>query len=238
MSYNKVIVLGICWCIFGTMLLSGIILLFAGQIFGIWFILNSFSFFPPYFTYVSMIFGKMDTSGQIILRIALLPIIWSGLILPIVPDSQKGSPIPTPKLSSKNIEILDIKLDKETENITNDSEIVFVPTGVKRTIKKSRVISRTVTLNNKNLFSSEIQANIQLISIQIKNTIEKSEGKELKTTETIDQEVSIEGIKYSRFELSWVDKYQSGTIKIKVGGKNQYERFSFLKGTELRIAPF
>jgi hypothetical protein len=121
------------------------------------------------------------------------------------------------------------------QKVEVDSEIVTVPRGVKRTIKKSRTIMRTVETAETSRTGRDAGINIAPLVAKIQSEIEKKLGRTFQESETIEQTVDLDGNVHQRFQLTWYDRFRTGEISYQESGIVKNVRFLFREGTELDI---
>lgn len=117
-------------------------------------------------------------------------------------------------------------------------ENVDVPPGVKATVKRSRTIERTVSIEWST--SSETAFSIgekDFLYKSVREQIEKKSGKSYKESETVEYEVELDGSQSNKYSLIWVDTFCRGTVEFLHGNKTETLPFEFREQTDLQVTP-
>lgn len=117
-------------------------------------------------------------------------------------------------------------------------ETVDVPPGVKASIKRSRTIERTVSIEWTN--SSETAFSMgekDFLYKSVREQIERKSGKSYKESETVEYEVELDGSKSHKYSLIWVDTFCRGTAEFLHGNKTETLPFEFREQTDLQVTP-
>jgi hypothetical protein len=129
-----------------------------------------------------------------------------------------------------------ISIEKMPISVQAQSETVKLPRGAVFKTKKSRTIDRSIELVQTN--ESNVKTNSSLLpSIQqdIQKLVNKKFGQSLKQSETIDQEITLDGNIHQEYKIVWYDKIRRGRINFIESGKTIQIPFQFREWSELRI---
>ena len=150
-------------------------------------------------------------------------------------ETHKFQPLNSIKIDQPNI---NIHLEQESERTRTSSETIFVPTGVKITVKRSRTVEHTVDVSWSDLKGGSLDLGLKdVFGISIKSEIEKKRGRSYKESETIEYEVELNGDKVSQYNLVWADIWCKGFIEFTVNNTTQMLRFRFRDSSELEVIP-
>lgn len=129
-----------------------------------------------------------------------------------------------------------IHLEQESERNRTSSETVFVPPGVKITVKRSRTVEHTVDVSWGDLKGGSLDLGLKdIFGISIKGEIEKKRGRSYKESETIEYEVELNGEKVSQYNLVWTDIWCKGFIELTINNTTQMLPFRFRDSSELEV---
>jgi hypothetical protein len=142
---------------------------------------------------------------------------------------QRGAPLP-------GMELVTTSVDAKVLKVEVDSEVITVPRGVKRTVKKSRTITRTLEAATTTKAGGEAGVNIGPLTAKIQGEIEKKLGRTFQESEAVEQTVEIDGNTHQRFQLTWYDRMRTGEISYRENGTLKNAKFLFREGTELEVS--
>ncbi|MBN4006954.1 hypothetical protein [Nostoc sp. LPT] len=131
-----------------------------------------------------------------------------------------------------------IHLEQESERNRTSSETVFVPPGVKITVKRSRTVEHTVDISWGELKGRSLDLGLKdIFGISIKGEIEKKRGRSYKESQTSEYEVELNGEKVSQYNLVWTDIWCKGFIELTRNNTIQMFPFRFRDSSELEVIP-
>lgn len=132
-----------------------------------------------------------------------------------------------------------ITLDDKVTKVEVASEEVEIDRGVQVKIKKSRTIQHDVGFETTARLEIEIEAKGGLwlaeVRGQVKGEIGAKSGRKYTDSETVEQEVSLDGNINTKYKLVWIEKYRTGKSVIIQDGKQIDLPFKFREGADLLI---
>jgi hypothetical protein len=129
-----------------------------------------------------------------------------------------------------------VNIDSELDVVPGPAEKVNVPQGARITIKRSRTIDRSVTLQSTT--SSETTLSVTELDVftrSVRRAVEEKSGSTLKESETIEHEVQLDGASRSEYTLVWLDSIRRGNVHFVRGSAVEVVPFAFREQTELRV---
>lgn len=115
------------------------------------------------------------------------------------------------------------------------SETIELPVGVISRTKKARTIERAILIAQREMQEIGLQAEIPVLSAAIRTQIGEETGQTFTQSETIEQEVTLDGNVSQKYKLIWYDRIRTGTVEFRLGGKLRNMPFKFREFAELRV---
>lgn len=132
-----------------------------------------------------------------------------------------------------------ITLDDKVTKVEVASEEVEIDRGVQVKIKKSRTIQHDVGFETTARLESELEVKggvwIAEVRARVKGEIGNKIGRKYSESETIEQEVSLDGNVNTKYKLVWIEKYRTGKSMIIEDGKRIELPFKFREGADLLV---
>jgi hypothetical protein len=131
-----------------------------------------------------------------------------------------------------------IHLDPEREKVPAATEKVQVPPGVSITVKRSRTLEHTVSIQWGTTSDISFGMGVKDVwSSTVRNQIEETLGHTFKESETIEYEIELNGNQSKEYTLIWVDTLCKGSVEVLQGNKTELLPFEFREQTELQVKP-
>lgn len=152
-------------------------------------------------------------------------------------ESWKARPIleRRPDDSSAGISSVKVEIDPEVKMVEASTEIIKVVPGVTTNIKRSRTLEHKVIFSSNDERGNSISSKNEFLDIEVKNNIESLLGREFRQTETIEQEVRLDGNVNRQYKLIWYDKIRTGVVEYQQQSEVIRVRFQFKEWAELRV---
>jgi hypothetical protein len=137
--------------------------------------------------------------------------------------------------SGMDLSSLKVVLEPGAHEREVSQEIVSIPPGAKRTIKRSRTIERSVSVTDAESVEREFAVKVVLFSGAIRSKLERTRNTTYKESETIEQAVEIDGKELPKAKLVWKESSLRGKATVLVDGKLAVVPFSFPENLELHV---
>ncbi|MBE9246501.1 hypothetical protein IQ223_18950 [Microcystis aeruginosa LEGE 00239] len=134
-----------------------------------------------------------------------------------------------------------IQLSKDQRQEEAASEEVYVPDGVKVTVKRSRTIARTVNIQWEALGGMDVSVGIKdTVDTSVRGEIKRIKGENFQESETIEYKVELNGEKSNRYKLIWIDTWRKGSVELREESTEAESKIYFLpfeirEKTELHV---
>jgi hypothetical protein len=126
--------------------------------------------------------------------------------------------------------------DREEEAVA--TEYIDTPPGTSITVRRSRNIQHTISLEDRVTGGLSVGFNItQVIDASIKTEIERKTGRSFTQSETVEHEVTLSGEYSNKYTLCWVDIWRKGIVEVHQNEKVQVLPFKIRESTVLRVLP-
>lgn len=147
-------------------------------------------------------------------------------------EVRKNTPT-VPKPAGTNI--LNVTLDKKIKEVEAAHEDLTTSYGVKRKFKKTRTVECTLSQTDTFGGGAGGKVDFGVVSVDLRGRVEKDLGRTVKASESVEEEIELDGDKVQKVRLVWCDQYRTGTAEVSVNGKTQKVEFEFRIGTKLQV---
>jgi hypothetical protein len=120
--------------------------------------------------------------------------------------------------------------------VSGPAERVNVPQGTRISIKRSRTIDRSISLQTS--VTSETTFSVTELDVftrSVRKAVEEKSGSTFRETETIEHEIHLDGNQRNEYTLVWVDTFCDGRIDCVRGDHTESVPFALREQTELQV---
>jgi hypothetical protein len=155
---------------------------------------------------------------------------WQQMKMPERVYEQIGSYLSRPRSVT-------VTISAERRIVPGPAEKVHVPPGARISIKRSRTVDRSVTLQTSTTAETTFSVTeLDVFTKSVRKAVEEKSGSTYRESETIEHEVQLDGSRSDQYTLVWVDTYCDGKVAFVRGDRTETIPFAFREQTELQVS--